>query len=64
MAVQRCVQSGMFITVDYCSHEAVLRLLQLRAFGFLALCHLRRARDRHVVSLGYRGCRLGRRRGR
>jgi hypothetical protein len=38
---------------------------QLRSFGLLALCRLRRTRDRrHVVSLGYRGCRSRRRRGR
>jgi hypothetical protein len=38
---------------------------QLRSFGLLALCRLRRTRDRrHVVSLGCRGCRSGRRRGR
>ena len=37
---------------------------QLRSFGLLALCRLRRTRfRRHVVSLGYRGCRSGRRRG-
>ena len=36
---------------------------QLRSFGLLTLCRLRRMRDRrHVVSLGYRGCRSGRRR--
>jgi hypothetical protein len=37
---------------------------QLRSFGLVALCRLRRTRDRHVVSLGYRGCHSRRRRGR
>ena len=36
---------------------------QLRSFGLLTLCRLRRMRERrHVVSLGYRGCRSGWRR--
>jgi hypothetical protein len=37
---------------------------QLRLFRLLNLCRLRRTRvSRHVVSLGYRGCRSGRCRG-
>jgi hypothetical protein len=38
---------------------------QLRSFGPLALCRLHRTHDRrHVISLGYRGCRSDHRRGR
>jgi hypothetical protein len=68
---KRCLYNRGFL-LPRCHAAAAVQQLdlnvadQLRSFGILALiCRLRRTRDRrHVVSLGYRGCRSGRRHGR